>query len=112
MNRDNPLRGLSEAEFQRQVVEIARAWGWRSCHVGKARVGKRWVTPTSVAGFPDLVLVRPPQLVFLELKKHGGRTRAEQLDWIGDLQRCAGVEAYIVGPADADDVWRLLAQPT
>lgn len=107
----NPLAGLSEADFQRQVMRIATDFGWLVCHVGRARVGKKWVTPTSVAGFPDLVLVRPPQLVFLELKRLGGRARPEQLAWISALQRCDGVEAYVVDPADADEVWSLLAQP-
>lgn len=103
---------MNEAEFQRQVTKIAESFGWLVCHVGRARVGKRWVTPTSVAGFPDLVLVRPPQCVFLELKRKGGRSTDEQRRWIGALQACAGVEAYIVDPTDADDLWRLLAQRT
>jgi len=112
----NPLAGLSEAQFQRQVMKIAAEWGWRVVHIGRARVGKRWITPTRgpdgevVKGFPDLVLVRPPDVVFLELKKRGGVVSAEQRAWISDLQKCADVEAYIVGPDDAADVWRLLAQ--
>ncbi len=104
----NPLAGLTEAEFQRQVVKVAEMYGWRTSHVKRARQGRVWVTPTA-KGFPDLTLVRPPQLVFLELKKVGGRATPEQIEWVAALQQCAGVEAYIVGPADADEVWALLA---
>lgn len=107
---------MTEAEFQRQVMRIAADYGWSVVHIGRARVGKRWVTPTRgpggevVRGFPDLVLLRPPQLVFLELKKAGGRPTPEQREWVAALQRVDGVEAYIVDPTDADDVWALLAQ--
>jgi hypothetical protein len=109
----NPLAGLTEAQFQAEVMRVAVEHGWRTMHVGRARVGRKWVTPTSTNGWPDLTLLRPPQLVCLELKRVGGTVRPGQREWIEALQQVPGVEAYIVGPEDAHEVWHLLAsRPT
>ena len=53
------------------------------------------MTATTLKGWPDLTLIRPPRLVFAEIK--GPRTpitpqQAQVLDWLG---RCDGVEAYL-----------------
>ncbi len=102
---------MNEAEFQRQVVKAARDHGWFVCHVGRAQVRPgRTITPAT-RGFPDLVLVKPPRVVFLELKGPDGKPRPEQLDWIGALQRCTEVEAWFASPADTDDVLAILTEP-
>lgn len=106
----NPLAGVSEADWQREVLRVAHAHGWRTSHTRRARVGRRMVTPAAT-GLPDLILVRPPQLVFLELKAHRGEHRPAQIEWLRDLQACDGVEAYMVGPAEAEHVWALLTDP-
>jgi hypothetical protein len=72
---------MSEKEFQAQVVQLATYYGWRVYHTHDSR--------RSAAGFPDLVLVRPPELIFAELKTEKGRIRPEQADWLADLEAVA-----------------------
>lgn len=100
---------MNEDQFRREVTQIAQDWGWTVAHAGRARAGRRWITPIAT-GFPDLVLLRPPQLVFIELKTTRGVRSPEQVKWIGDLQQCTGVEAYFADPDDAEELWHLLAQ--
>lgn len=105
-----PARDLSEKQFQAWIVVRARRLGWvRQFHVLRAQVENRWVTNTSSPGVPDLWLLRPPQLVVLEVKRWGGKPTPEQVAWIAGLQRVPGVEAFIVDPSDAEDVLDLLA---
>ncbi len=77
---------VAEKDFQVQVVELAGLFGWRHFHDLDSR--------RNVAGFPDLVLVRPPRLVFAELKTEKGPTTVAQMKWLADLRACPGVEAY------------------
>jgi len=110
-----PVADMSEAQFQAWIVERATELGWRlQFHVLRSQVkGGRWVTNTSSPGVPDLWLLRPStgQLVVLEVKAWDGKPSDEQKRWVAGLQRVPGVEAYIVGPADAEAVLRLLARP-
>ena len=110
-----PLREMSEAQYQGWIIEQAQAAGWvLQFHVLRGQVkGGQWVTNTSSRGVPDLWLLRPStgQLVVLEVKAWRGRPTPEQLQWVAGLQSVPGVEAFIVGPADAADVLDLLARP-
>jgi len=101
---------VTEREFQRAVVELARLMGWRVHHARPALTQRgRWLTPIQGdAGFPDLLLCRPPRLILAELKRVGGKLTAEQQAWLEALQACAGVECYLWTPADWDAVVRTL----
>ena len=49
------------------------------------------------AGFPDLLVITPKGLVFIEMKRSNGRpsdVSDEQEAWLRDLQ-CAGFEATV-----------------
>lgn len=60
---------MSEAAWQSNVVRLAGYYGWRTYHTRDSR--------GSDPGFPDLVLLRGPELVFAELKPDKPtRTRA------------------------------------
>ena len=50
-----PVR-ISEKDFQRQVLELARLYRWHAYHPALSKWSER--------GWPDLALVRPPRLVF------------------------------------------------
>ena len=80
---------VSEKEFQKQVVEIARMYGWKVAHFRTAQVAKDvWVTPMlGDKGFPDLVLVRGTVLVFAELKVGYNKTTPEQAEWLEALSK-------------------------
>jgi len=88
---------ISERAFQTAVVELALVFGWSVYHP--------WMSVRSAAGFPDLVMVRPPRVVFAELKTERGRVTPAQEAWLALLRACPGVEAYLWRPAD----WEALA---
>ncbi len=91
-----PLRAqVTEADWLALVRDLARTTGWRCYHTHNSR--------RSDAGFPDLVLVRPPELVVTELKAERGRVTPAQARWIAELQAC-GVEVHVWRPSDADVV--------
>jgi hypothetical protein len=104
---------MTEREFQRAVVELARLMGWRVHHTRPALTQRgRWLTPIQGdAGFPDLVLCRPPRLVIAELKRVGVKPTAEQQAWLDALSACADVECYLWTPQDWKLIeWRLIAE--
>ena len=77
---------MTEAEFQRQVIQLATLFGWRVHHVRPARVRVRgkdtYRTPVQGhKGFPDLVLARRGRVIFAELKTGRGRLSEDQILW-------------------------------
>lgn len=84
-----------EAEWQSEVIRLATIGGWRHHHQFNAR--------RSAKGWPDLTLVRPPELVIAELKTERGRVSEEQKVWLADLSAC-GVEVYVWRPRDLEEV--------
>ena len=86
------------------VTELARARGWMVYHP--------WRSTKSETGFPDLVMVRPPRVVFAEMKTEKGRLRKGswnkggtrylpgQDEWLTAFGGCPGVETHLWRPAD------------
>ena len=58
-------------------------------------------------GFLDLVLCKPPRLVFAELKSRDGRLTADQAAWADALTLC-GADVRVWRPADWTEVEVLL----
>jgi hypothetical protein len=77
-----------EARFQVQVIGLARRLNYRAYHTHDSR--------RSEAGFPDLVLVRPPRVIFIELKSGRRRLTLEQLAWMAELETCTEVDAFVL----------------
>lgn len=97
---------ISEAAFQRAVIEIAKWEHWLVHHTRPAQMRSgRWATPIQGdAGFPDLVLAHPTRgLIFAELKSAVGRVSDHQTEWLETL-RANGVEAYIWRPRDLQTI--------
>jgi hypothetical protein len=113
----------SEAHFQRQVLQLAGFYGWLAYHTHDSR--------RSQPGFPDLVLVRGPELIFAELKTDAGRLKRAQEEWVAALERVSSairgagltvdvspdvmpvipaVDVYVWRPADFDDLHARLAR--
>ncbi|MGH3089785.1 MAG: VRR-NUC domain-containing protein [Rubrobacteraceae bacterium] len=105
---------ISERDFERQVLELAKLTGWRVAHFRPAKTSKGWRTPVSGdgKGFPDLVLVRPPEIVFAELKTDSpaSKLRPEQREWLETLGRCGRVEARLWRPSDFEEMQRVLCK--
>ena len=94
----------SEESFQRRVLELARWMGWSAYHTFDSR--------GSQPGFPDLVLVRAPRVIFAELKKDTARRQLplHQAWWHAQLERCPGIETYVWRPKQWSDVRQVLAR--
>lgn len=104
----------TEQAFQAQVVAYARLMGWtvwhdvatnapRACRQCKAPLN----LPRNDAGFPDLVLVRRPRVVWAELKSERGKLTDDQADWIRTLRAC-GQDVHVWKPSDWRDVEEVL----
>lgn len=91
---------VTEREWQREVVSLAKHMGWRHYHTHDSR--------RSEPGWPDLALVRD-RLVLAELKTETGRVSAAQERWL-TLLSSAGVETYLWRPSDRDEVMRVLSR--
>ena len=105
---------VNEATWQQQVNEIAERNGWLVRHTGDSR--------RSDGGVLDLLLIRPPRIIFAELKKEKGRLthtalvkgrhgyyeRFGQTEMFALLTGCPGVESYIWRPSQRDELEALL----
>lgn len=101
---------INEAALQSAVIELAKLYGWKVHHTRAVQMPSgRWATPIQGhAGFPDLVLVRPPDTIFVELKSAIGRTSDKQDEWIAALQ-AAGQEVHIWRPRDITAIKKRLS---
>lgn len=100
---------MREQDFLEAVLELAEWCQWRVTHSRPARTSDGWATAISGApGFPDLVLVRPPRVVFVELKTERGQPTKDQTLWLAALA-ASNVETYLWRPSDLDAIADLLA---
>ena len=101
---------MNEADWQRQVVQLAGTFGWMVQHSRPAKVGDKWMTAiTGNIGFPDLVLAhRTKGVLFVELKAEKGSLRKEQVQW-RDTLVAAGAEWYLWRPDDLMQVMKRLS---
>lgn len=90
------LPPITEKQFQAQVLDLARILGWHTYHPFLSKWSER--------GWPDLAMVRPPRLVFAELKSGKGILSAAQVKWLGLLGDCPGVESYVWRPENLDAI--------
>ena len=92
---------LSEKDHQRQVLELADLYDWRHYHTFDSR--------RSPGGFPDLVLVKQPRLLFVELKTDTGTVTANQQAWLDSLVNCPATATYVWRPRHIDGIAQVLS---
>lgn len=100
---------LSEAQFQKQVIQLAHYSGWLVAHFATAPTQSgQWATPIRAdgRGFPDLVMVRE-RVIFAELKAQRGEVRPAQKNWAQCLTK-ASQEIYLWRPSDMDQIQEVL----
>lgn len=103
MSAPAPELGVSETEFQEQVIDLAHLLGWRVHAERAAWTAKGYRTPIQGdKGYADLTLVRD-RVVFAELKSDTGTLRPDQREWLIAL-RAAGAEVHVWRPADWPEV--------
>lgn len=101
----NVHRKMSEANFTNTVIEMAMTFGWRVAHFRPAETKKGWRTAmTGHIGFPDLVLARHEQVMFVELKSDTGKMRPDQEAWA----KAIGPNFQVWRPGDLKKIERLL----
>lgn len=95
------LRVLTEQQWMAQVKELAGFRSWHFYHTYNSR--------KSNPGFPDLVLMRAPRVIFAELKRDKGQLTLDQIVWKEGLEGCPDVEYYLWRPSDWQQVTEVLA---
>src|SRR5258708_4398285 len=106
---------MTEVEFTDEVLKWAKVYGWRRFHV---RGNTRRLIQGDV-GFPDLVLVRPPRLIFAELKVGKNTVAPEQQAWLRDLEEnsedvygmpSSAVKTYVWRPENWSEILVVLSK--
>ena len=86
----------SEREFQAELIAEALRRGWACYHTFDSR--------RSVAGFPDLVMLRAGSLIAAELKVKKNKTTAAQEAWLSLFGMVPGVRVFRWRPEDWADI--------
>jgi len=86
------IPGESEKQFQKEVVRFARTL--------RIPVFFTQRSLGSPAGWPDLVLLTPPELRLRELKTDAGKLTPIQAETIEQLKRCTSLSTDVWRPAD------------
>ena len=84
---------MTEDQLLSAILDAAKLLGWRAFHVRNSKAGVIQGDP----GFPDLVLVRKGDVIFVELKSQLGRMTDAQRAWGDALPSC-----YLIRPSDLD----------
>jgi VRR-NUC domain len=91
---------LSEAVFQRAVMELAKACGYSFCY-------HTYRSTKSMGGFPDLVLAHrePGHVCYaVELKTDTGQCTKAQEAWLAALAGSTGVVAATWRPSQWEEI--------
>lgn len=88
---------VKEQELLTWVTTYAKECGWLLYHTYRS--------VRSPSGFPDLVLLRPPNALFVELKRLGrtAKVTESQQTWLDTLSQC-GLEALVWTPREIPEI--------
>ncbi len=78
--RSDTRANLAEAQFEQQLLDLARLLGWRAFHTRDSR-GVIMGDP----GYPDWTYARDGCTIIAELKREDGRLALDQLAWMKAL---------------------------
>ncbi len=110
---------MTEQQFTNALLEWAKVYGWRRFHVRNSGVAGQSIVQGD-KGFPDLVLVKPPRLIFAELKVGTAGTlkgdpTVEQDQWLEALGRNFNPigyrECYLWRPEQWSEILVILSKP-
>ena len=108
---------ITEAEFQKQVIQLARLRGFKVAHFRCVRImrssGKTYYeTPVQAdgTGFMDLILANEAKklLIAAELKVPPNKCSPQQTEWLNAFAS-AGVPAYVWTPDDWPEIEKVLS---
>lgn len=97
---------MLEREWQKQVIDLAVAHGWKYFHTSPKQVrAGSWRSDGK--GFPDLVLAHWKHgIIFAELKSDSGRLSDDQKDWAVTLVNHTTYRVW--RPKDFEEVVEML----
>ena len=87
----NSKNKITEKQLQANIVKLAHLYGWHHYHTFNSKFSPK--------GWPDLVLCRPPVILFIELKTNKGVVTPDQSKWLDMLKQC-GLETFVWRPSD------------
>ncbi len=90
----------TERDLREQVRHLCKVMGWKFHFT--------WTSIHSPRGMPDLILCKPPRLIFAELKTEKGIVSPAQQEWLDLLAQCTGVECYLWRPGDVENIAKIL----
>lgn len=90
-----PAPWISERDFMQLVIDLATTFGWEHYHTLRSQ--------GSDAGFPDLVLLRPPKVLFVALKRRDGKLTWAQRVW-GDTLTACRCDYRVWRPGDWEEI--------
>lgn len=103
----DPPPKFSEREWQTILQEGLKREGWAWQHIYKMKTARgNWRTSTTAVGWPDLVAMRGPYVLALEVKADRGVLGADQLTW---LKRFADIPTGLVWVLRPRDNWQAVA---
>jgi len=97
---NNPYAQVTEKQLREQIRDLCKSLGYSFYFT--------WTSIHSPRGMPDLILCRPPRLIFCELKTEKGQLSDHQKEWIDVLSQCPGIEVYIIRPSEIEKFAEIL----
>ncbi len=94
------FKEVTEAQLREQIRDLCRLIGWGFYFT--------WNSFHSPKGMTDLILCKPPRVIFAELKREGQSLKPEQEKWKDDLSQCPGVEYYLWTPSQIEKIADIL----
>ena len=96
-----PPKVFNEREFQSILQEGLTREGWNWNHTYRMRTASgAWRISTTAVGFPDLLAIRPPHILALEVKADKGRMGPEQVEWLARFAALPTGLAWVLRPRD------------
>jgi hypothetical protein len=105
---------LTEKDWQQQVEEALRVFGWWFLHIpANVVVCPRCHTKIYrgiAKGFPDILAIKPPRILWIELKGERGHVDPEQRRVKAMLEACGQIVLH-ARPRDRERLLHLIAHP-
>ena len=111
-------RSSPERDFQLELIRLARLFNWQVFYIpdwfyrlamASLQRARRADRDWPDKGFPDLVLLKPPRLIFVECKAGRAKPSEDQLIWHAKLRE-AGQTVYVWNEQDMDTAISVLTR--
>ena len=96
-----PSKPNAEKQFQNTIVELLGMFGYEGTHVFPLRDQYGvFRTPTTAPGWPDLVYLRPPRQLAIEVKLDGVTVPKHQRAWLTMFGGVPCCRAWVIRPSN------------